>query len=102
MISPVNYVFDDRAQSVAFRTSEGTKLHELLHVRHAVFEIDESDPSSRTGWSVIISGVPEEVTRPAEVQRLEGLGLDLWAPGPRAHWIRIGAWSVSGRRIVVR
>jgi uncharacterized protein len=100
-ISPVNYVFDERAQSVAFRSTDGTKLHELLHVGHAVFEIDEIDPAARTGWSVIISGVPEEVTRPAEVRRLERLGLDVWAPGPRSHWIRIGAWTVSGRRIVV-
>jgi nitroimidazol reductase NimA-like FMN-containing flavoprotein (pyridoxamine 5'-phosphate oxidase superfamily) len=101
MIRPVNYVYDERTQSVAFRSAGGTKLHDLRHVAHATFEIDEIDPASRTGWSVIISGVPEEVTRPAEVRRLEGLGLDVWAPGPRTHWIRIGAWTVSGRKIVV-
>ena len=101
MISPVNYVFDERAQSVAFRSADGSKLHELLHVKHAVFEIDEIDPAARAGWSVIISGVPEEVTHPAEVRRLERLGLDVWAPGRRAHWIRIGAWTMSGRKIMV-
>ena len=101
MISPVNYVFDERTQSVAFRSADGTKLHELRRVDRAVFEIDEIDPVARAGWSVIISGVPEEVTRPAEVRRLEELGLDVWVPGPRTHWIRIGAWTVSGRRIIV-
>lgn len=101
MISPVNYVYDEPTQSVAFRSGDGTKLHDLRHVANAAFEIDEIDQASRTGWSVVISGVPEEVTQPAEVRRLERLGLDVWAPGPRAHWIRIGAWTVSGRKIVV-
>jgi nitroimidazol reductase NimA-like FMN-containing flavoprotein (pyridoxamine 5'-phosphate oxidase superfamily) len=101
LIRPVNYVFDERSQSVAFRTAYGVKLYELRHVDHAMFEIDEIDPVARAGWSVIISGTPEEVTHPAEVRRLERLGLDVWAPGPRPHWIRIGAWTVSGRKIVL-
>ena len=101
LIRPVNYVFDEPSQSVAFRTADGVKLHELRHVDHAMFEIDDIDPVARAGWSVIISGVPEEVTRPAEIRRLDGLGLDVWAPGRRPHWIRIGAWTVSGRKIIV-
>jgi nitroimidazol reductase NimA-like FMN-containing flavoprotein (pyridoxamine 5'-phosphate oxidase superfamily) len=101
IIRPVNYVFDERSQSVVFLTAPGSKLHALLHAAKAAFEIDAIDEISGTGWSVIIEGVTSEVTAPTDVGRLERLGLEHWAPGPRPHWVRIRAWTVSGRRIVV-
>lgn len=100
VIRPVNYVFDEPSQSVVFRTAAGSKLHALLLESNAAFEIDGIDPASRTGWSVIIVGRSEEVTNPSEIRRLEQLGLDDWAPGPKPHWMRIRAWTVTGRRIV--
>jgi hypothetical protein len=39
------------------------------------------------------------VTGPADVRRLDGLGLHQWAPGEKSHWVRIRAWTVSGRRV---
>ena len=100
VIRPVNYVFDEPSQSVVFRTAAGSKLHALLLEANAAFEIDGIDPASRTGWSVIIVGRSEEITNPSELRRLEQLGLDDWAPGPKPHWMRIRAWTVTGRRIV--
>lgn len=99
IIRPVNYVFDERSQSVAFHTAPGTKLHALVAARRAAFEIDGVDPGSRTGWSVIVSGVAEEVLTPGERRRLDELGLEVWAPGERSHWLRIRVRVVSGRRI---
>jgi nitroimidazol reductase NimA-like FMN-containing flavoprotein (pyridoxamine 5'-phosphate oxidase superfamily) len=99
VIRPVNYVFDPRSQSVVFRTGRGSKLHALLQSAEAAFEIDGIDEESRTGWSVIVRGMVQEITRPSEVRRLEGLGLVPWAPGDKAHWVHIRAWTVSGRRI---
>lgn len=101
VIRPVNYIFDEPSQSVVFRSAEGSKFHALLLSGNAAFEIDGIDPGSRTGWSVIIVGVTEEVTNPSEVGRLDGLGLKPWAPGPKPHWMRIRAWTISGRRIVL-
>jgi uncharacterized protein len=100
MIRPVNYVFDEPLQSVVFRTNDGTKLHAVVRSARASFEIDEIETNTRTGWSVIVTGVTEEVTRPSEIARLQRLGLDPWAPGSRPHWIRLGVRIVSGRRIV--
>lgn len=100
VIRPVNYVFDDRAQSVVFRTARGSKFHALVHSARAAFEIDGTDSAARAGWSVIIVGVTEEITNPSEIRRLEGLGLEPWAPGAKPHWIHIRAWTVSGRQIV--
>jgi nitroimidazol reductase NimA-like FMN-containing flavoprotein (pyridoxamine 5'-phosphate oxidase superfamily) len=101
VIRPVNYVFDEPSQSVVFRTADGSKFHAMLVNGNAAFEIDGIDPDSRTGWSVIIVGMTEEVTSPTELRRLNRLGLETWTPGPKAHWMRIRAWTVSGRRIVL-
>jgi nitroimidazol reductase NimA-like FMN-containing flavoprotein (pyridoxamine 5'-phosphate oxidase superfamily) len=101
VIRPVNYLFDERSQSVVFRTAPGSKFHALLHSAHAAFEIDGIDESSRTGWSVIIRGVTDEVTNASEVRRLDSLELATWAPGRKAHGVHIRAWTVSGRRIVL-
>jgi nitroimidazol reductase NimA-like FMN-containing flavoprotein (pyridoxamine 5'-phosphate oxidase superfamily) len=100
MIRPLNYVFDPRSQSVVFRTAQGSKLHGMLRAKEAAFEIDGIEPGGRTGWSVVVIGVADEVTNPSEIRRLEQLGLEVWAPGPRSHWVRIRARTVSGRRIV--
>jgi uncharacterized protein len=51
---------------------------------------------------VIIVGEAEEVTDPAEIDRLKGFELEPWAPGLRTRWMRIRATSASGRRIVDR
>lgn len=99
VIRPVNFVFDERSQSVVFRCSGGTKLISLLAAARAWFEVDEIDAANRTGWSVIIAGVTEPVTQRHEVARLERLALHSWVTGPDAHWIRIRARVVSGRRI---
>jgi hypothetical protein len=100
VIRPVNYAFDERSQSVVFRTAAGSKFHALLLQANAAFEIDGIDADARTGWSVIIIGMAEEITNPSEIRRLERLGLDHWAPGDKPYWMRIRAWTVTGRQIV--
>ena len=99
-IRPVNYVFDAPSQSVVMRTAPGSKLGMLLAAGEATFEIDGIDRATRTGWSVIVSGVAEAITAPAEIARLAGAGPDPWAPGERPHLVRIRAFTVSGRRLV--
>lgn len=101
VIRPVNYVFDPSLQSVVFRTASGSKFHALLDAAKAAFEVDGIDEAARTGWSVIIRGITAEVTSPNDIRRLNELGLESWAPGPKPHWVRIRAWTVSGRRIVL-
>jgi uncharacterized protein len=99
VIRPVNYIFDESSKSVLIRSGPGSKLHALLRTAKAAFEIDGNDPAGRVRWSVIIRGVSEEITNPAELRRLQDLGLEPWAPGHKGHWIRIRSNAVSGRRI---
>jgi nitroimidazol reductase NimA-like FMN-containing flavoprotein (pyridoxamine 5'-phosphate oxidase superfamily) len=99
VIRPVNFVFDERSQSVVFRCTGGTKLIALLGAARAWFEIDEIDAARRTGWSVIVAGVTEPVTQSHEVARLARLALHSWVAGPDAHWFGIRARVVSGWRL---
>lgn len=99
VIRPITYVFDRSAQSVVFRSGRGSKFTALLLSGHAAFEIDEIEPTERRGWSVIVQGAVEEVRNATELQRLERLGFEPWAPGDKPHWIRLHASVVSGRRI---
>ena len=101
LVRPVNYVFDQRLQSVVFRTGAGSKFYGLLKSSEAVFEIDGIDEAEHTGWSVLMQGITEEITERGEIRRLDELGLKTWSPGYKSHWIHIRAWTISGRRIVV-
>lgn len=99
LIRPVNYVYDPESGSVLIRTHPGSKLYALRQAREATFEIDEIDEQARTGWSVIVRGMVEEITRPWELRRLQDLDAEPWAPHSELRWIRIRAFTVSGRRI---
>jgi len=96
-IEPVNYVLDGEA--VVFATGVGSKLWALSRGPVA-FEVDWTDPSTRTGWSVVLHGHAQEVTeldRPDLVERVRSLPLEIWPSGPRPNLIRISPTSISGR-----
>jgi nitroimidazol reductase NimA-like FMN-containing flavoprotein (pyridoxamine 5'-phosphate oxidase superfamily) len=97
-VFPVNYAV--HADSVVFRTSQGTKLAGAGFGRVA-FEIDGMDESHQTGWSVIVQGVGTEITDALDGQSelLRRLELQPWVPGDRSHWVSIRAESITGRRI---
>ena len=101
LVLPVNYVLD--GDTVVFRTAPGTKLDAAMRSPVA-FEVDEIDHTTRSGWSVVIRGVAEEVTSfsgPGVRERLESLPLQPWAPGEKAHLVRITPRSITGRRVGV-
>jgi nitroimidazol reductase NimA-like FMN-containing flavoprotein (pyridoxamine 5'-phosphate oxidase superfamily) len=99
VIRPVNYVFDEPSQSVLIRSAPGSKLRAILGSPRAMFEIDGAHPDGRIGWSVIVSGLAEEITNEAELRRVQQLDLEPLPPGYQGHWIRIHTTVVSGRRI---
>jgi uncharacterized protein len=99
IVFPVNFVFD--RHMVVLRTDDGTKLDAAIRGARAAFEIDGTDPATRTGWSVVVRGEAVEVTDPAELARLRKLPLAPWAPGAKAHYVRILPAALTGRRISV-
>jgi uncharacterized protein len=94
---PVNFVLD--RHMVVFRTDGGTKLDTAVRGSRVAFEIDGTDDAARTGWSVVVRGEAVEVTNPAELARLRQLPLHPWAPGAKAHYVRILPAMLTGRRI---
>jgi nitroimidazol reductase NimA-like FMN-containing flavoprotein (pyridoxamine 5'-phosphate oxidase superfamily) len=98
-VLPVNYVLD--GEDVVFRTAEGTKLRTLGRAA-VVFEVDRVDPADRSGWSVVVHGVAEQITVFDRVElraRAAALPIDPWAPGEKPHLVRIVPRTITGRRV---
>jgi nitroimidazol reductase NimA-like FMN-containing flavoprotein (pyridoxamine 5'-phosphate oxidase superfamily) len=97
-IFPVNYLYHDGR--VAIRTDRGTKLHAAA-MSAVAFEIDATDDSSRSGWSVLVKGTGYDITDSVDdiSEDLRQLQVDTWAPGANPSWIRIEPHFITGRRI---
>lgn len=96
LVFPVNFAVDDGV--IVFRTDAGTKLHGARRGQIA-FECDGIDLTYHTGWSVLATGVAEEVDNPAELTRLSHLPLGLWCSGSKSTWLRLRPRILTGRRI---
>ena len=97
IVLPVNFVVVGDA--VVVRTGAGELLAAAVHREVVAFEVDGWDILSRTGWSVLLTGVAEEVTRPSELAEVEAHRLQPWAPGLKGHVVRLRPDAVTGRRI---
>ena len=100
LILPVNYVLD--GEVVVIRTDSPKITAAADHTRVA-FEVDDVDERTRSGWSVLVQALAEEVTgarRDELVERLRAADGSPGAPGEHGHWIRLIPKVVTGRRIV--
>ncbi|MDQ1376167.1 MAG: uncharacterized protein QOJ52_2165 [Acidimicrobiaceae bacterium] len=99
-ILPVNYALDGDA--VLFRTSEDSVLNQVS-LANVAFEVDCIDPSTRTGWSVVVHGHANDIADAIDPtsERLRRLALITWAPGQRQCWFVIRPRDISGRRLRV-
>jgi uncharacterized protein len=99
LIVPVNYVLDGRA--IVFATDGGTKLRGATRAPVA-FEVDQLDPCTRSGWSVVARGLAHEIGGTARddlQRRLAALSFQPWVPGDKPYLVGIAATTVTGRRI---
>ncbi|MFC4049316.1 pyridoxamine 5'-phosphate oxidase family protein [Actinomadura syzygii] len=96
-VLPVNFVMD--GETPVFMTAPGSKFDAVRAGRPLTFEADDLEPALRTAWSVLITGRPEIVTDPGELERLRTLPLTPWIHWPDASFVRLSPHSVSGRRI---
>ncbi|MGZ4596527.1 MAG: pyridoxamine 5'-phosphate oxidase family protein [Actinomycetes bacterium] len=96
-VVPVTYAV--RGETILMRTAADTRLAEAANGQVLAFEIDELDPLTRTGWSIVVTGVAALVTDPAERARVNGV-VAPWAPGHNDVFIQLPATVVTGRRIV--
>ncbi len=97
-ILPVTYALHNDA--VVFRTAAYGPLADLRHVRRVAFEIDEIDPESRTGWSVLVAGQSRAAAKADELVELWSKADPVpWAPGTRNLFIEISIDQLTGRSI---
>ena len=96
-IFPMNYATDGAI--VVFRTAPGTKLDNAMAGRVA-FEVDDWDPETKVGWSVVLKGVAQEVTAGIDpfASALRTLKVSPSAPGEHEHWIGVYPSEITGGR----
>ena len=96
-IFPVTYGL--RAGTVVFRTAPGTKLSYAPGAQVA-FEIDEYDPETGVGWSVVVHGIAYDVTDAGDdfSWAARGAHVTPLAPGAKVHRVAIKSSAISGRR----
>jgi nitroimidazol reductase NimA-like FMN-containing flavoprotein (pyridoxamine 5'-phosphate oxidase superfamily) len=95
-VIPVTFaVLDD---AIVLATSPGSRLARSARGGVLAFEADRLDPVTRTGWSVVVTGMAEFVADPAEEARVRTV-LDPWAPGGHNLVLRLPLTVVTGRRI---
>jgi uncharacterized protein len=95
-VVPVTFAVHDDA--VVMCTAADTRLAAAATRGVLAFQVDDIDPSTRSGWSVVVVGVAELVDDHAEQARLR-LVLQPWVPGRNVVFIRLPLKVVTGRRI---
>jgi nitroimidazol reductase NimA-like FMN-containing flavoprotein (pyridoxamine 5'-phosphate oxidase superfamily) len=95
---PVTYLLD--GEEVVFRTAGGSKLAAATRGAVVAFQVDEIDPSTRTGWAVLGVGEAYEVLVPDRLADLATRMPQPWAPDRTAHTIAVPMQRLSGRRLV--
>lgn len=96
-VLPVTYIVD--GDTIVIRTARGSRLARAADGAVLAFETDELNASTRSGWSVVVTGEAYVETDPDEQARLAEL-LEPWVPGVKAVFIRIPLTVVTGREVV--
>lgn len=98
-VTPVNYAVRDGA--IWIWTGSAPSLARALRGAVVAFQVDDLEQSTRTGWSVTVTGLAQAVTDEALLARAEAEGPVPWAPGVGAQLVRIPLTMVTGRRLEV-
>ena len=102
-VLPVNY--DLYEQTIVFRTGLHSSMVEDLRTGIAdaeynvAFEIDEIQPATQEGWSVLVQGAAHFVASDEELIPIAELRVQAWPGGRKEQFIRIIPKHITGRRI---
>lgn len=97
-VLPINFSLDTDS-SVLLRTSPDSDLVRAIDGVVVAFEADEFDATTRSGWSIVVTGRATVVTDPAEHDRLSETGPTSWMPLQEAVFVRIESEMVTGREL---
>lgn len=94
-VTPVNFVV--RGGGILIWTGSASSLGQAVRGAVVAFQADELDRTTRSGWSVTVTGTAKLVTDERELERARADGPVPWAPGIKDHLIRIPLTMVTGR-----
>ncbi|MGZ4454069.1 MAG: pyridoxamine 5'-phosphate oxidase family protein [Nocardioides sp.] len=95
-ILPVNFVTHDGA--VWLRTTAHSSMADQIDESPVAIEIDDIDPATHVGWSIVVHGRAEAIYHESDVPE-EVTSLRAWAGDHRPLWIRVSADTVTGKRL---
>ncbi|WP_327673911.1 pyridoxamine 5'-phosphate oxidase family protein [Kitasatospora sp. NBC_00458] len=100
-IRPVNHLLVD--DTIVIRTHDGAALTTASQGGDdagvvVAYEADAIDPSTRLGWSVVVTGFARPVTDPALLARYRGM-LSPWVSASMDHTVAIRPDLVTGYRL---
>jgi nitroimidazol reductase NimA-like FMN-containing flavoprotein (pyridoxamine 5'-phosphate oxidase superfamily) len=97
-ILPVTIALLD--DDVVFRTVPGTKLAYAARNAVLAIEVDDYDPTTREGWSVLVRGVATQLEDEDEIARARSVLDRSWIPEASGeHFVRVSSDLVTGRRL---
>lgn len=96
LILPVNYALE--GGSVVFRTRQGGLLDRACRNTIVAFEVDDFEPLTGIGWSVVIVGVAN-VLYAGEWLRAMELGLTSAGAAEGSVFVKVVPGTISGRAI---
>jgi nitroimidazol reductase NimA-like FMN-containing flavoprotein (pyridoxamine 5'-phosphate oxidase superfamily) len=99
LVLPVNFRLHD--DEVLFRSTAGTKLDLATRGTVVAFEVDDFDPLSHAGWSVVVTGRARRLPVAEADERLRAAPIPRWVAGGADHTVAVTTELVSGRRLVV-
>jgi uncharacterized protein len=97
VIVAVNFALD--GMDIVVRSQRRSRLATQAPGNVVAFEVDDIDVATRSGWSVVMTGRFQLVDRPAEIRRLDAIGLHSWAPSAHDRYLKLRPEVVTGRRI---
>ena len=96
VVLPVNYFLHEG--TILFRTAPHNSLGRHLENAAAVFEVDEFDDYTESGWSVVVRGrtrflATDDLPRSMEL-------VEPWPQGARSVVVQLVPRDLSGRRLL--
>jgi uncharacterized protein len=97
-ILPVNYVL--HGEAVVFRTSPYGSLGRLAPNQQIAFEVDELDPKTKSGQSVVATGRGEMLDDRQDLAEIRALeDPTSWDSGAKLLYVRLAWNELTGRRV---
>lgn len=98
-ILPVSYAV--LGDEIIIRTGRGTKLSVATRDAVVAFEVDEIDPATALGWSVVVQGRAREVMGSPALDDDGDARLDRWLDGSERHrHVAVSIDLISGRQAI--